>query len=144
MAFKDRLTELRSENGFSMSESAQLVGVAPSTWSHWEKEDGLPRSKQIFKIAEAFGVTTKWLETGLGEKTPEKEEEKAEEIKVQKLESSRTIYSKESEEKLRDIETMIAFLKELDVPRERKRHIHRTLCGYRTELENVVLFGEVR
>ena len=52
-------------------------------------------------------------------------------------------YSRESEERLRDIETVIKFIKQMDVPKERKRHIHKTLSHYRTELENVVLFGEL-
>lgn len=95
-------------------------------------------------IADTFEVTSKWLETGLGEKTPVEAEAKAEAVKAKKRDESVTCYSREDEEKLRDIETVIRYIKQMDIPKERKRHIHRTLSAYRTDLENIVLFGEIR
>lgn len=79
----------------------------------------------------------------MGEKTPEAQQKKAEEMQSKLKDEKVTKYSRESEERLRDIETVIKFIKQMDVPKERKRHIHKTLSRYRTELENVVLFGEL-
>ena len=144
MAFADRLKELREENGLSMNEAAQLMDIAPSTYYHWEKDGTLPRTKQIEKIADAFGVTTIWLETGLGEKTPEAAQKKHEAHQAKLRDEKETAWNKEDEERLRDVEAVIRFIKEMNVPKERKRHIHRTMSAYRAELESVVLFGELK
>lgn len=142
MAFADRLKELRTENALSIAEAAELIGVANSTYYNWE-QGKFPRPDAIGKICEAYNVTRTWLETGMGEKTPEAQQKKAEEVQSKLKDEKVTKYSRESEERLRDIETVIKFIKQMDVPKERKRHIHKTLSHYRTELENVVLFGEL-
>ena len=142
MAFADRLKELRAENALSASDAAELIGVSASTYYKWE--DGtFPRPDAISKICEAYNVTRTWLETGMGEKTLEAQQKKVEEAQAKKKDEHVIKYSRESEERLRDIETVIKFIKQMDVPKERKRHIHKTLSHYRTELENVVLFGEL-
>lgn len=142
MNFSERLKELREENTLNMSEAAELIGVAPSTYYNWESGH-YPRTDAIRKIAEAFGVTARWLETGIGEKTPEAQQKKAEEAKARIKDEKVTVVNRETEERLRDIETVIKYIRQMDVPKERKRHIHRTLSQYRTELENLVLFGEL-
>ena len=143
MAFADRLKELRTENALSMNETAQLLGVAVSTYHHWENGK-FPRPEGIRKIATTFNVTPRWLETGQGEKKPDAELKRAEEAQKKALDEQMTVYSKESEEQLKDVVFLINSLKNMDIPKERKRHIHRTLSGYRTDLENIVLFGEMR
>lgn len=82
--------------------------------------------------------------TGKGYKTPEEEAQKIEEAKQRKLDESRSVHSADDEEKLRDINVLMGVIKDLDVPKDRKRHIHKTLSMYRTDLESRVLFGEVR
>jgi len=144
MSFAETLKKLREDNSFSMSEAAQLIGVSTSTYYNWEVNGNYPRTDAIRKIADAYGVTTKWLETGLGEKDAKDAEKKAEEFQAKKRDEQVTTYNRESEEKLKDITLLISHIKSMDVPKERKRHIHRTLSAYRTELENVVLFGELR
>ena len=144
MAFSDRLKEERLKAKLNQKELAELVGVCQNTVWNWEQSNGrFPKPNQIRELAEIFGVTTKWLETGLGERTPEEASKKQEEAKKKQMDDKVTSYSKETEEKLRDIEIAIKFIKEMNVPKDRKRHIHRTLSGYRTELENAVLFGEL-
>lgn len=143
MGFGERLKEIRTENTLNMSEAAELVGVSASTYHNWENGH-YPRAEAVRQIASAFGVTAKWLETGLGEKTTEQEQAKAAETQAKKRDESSTVYNREDEEKLRDIETVIKFIKQMDIPKDRKRHIHRTMSAYRTELENIVLFGELR
>lgn len=141
---KERLFEIRTEHGLTRDEASILIGASHSSWSNWESGRYSPKSEWIAVIAKTFGVTTKWLETGLGEKTQEEAEAKAETLKAKQKDEAQIVYKKEDEERLRDIETVIRYIKQMDVPKERKRHIHRTLSAYRTELENLVLFGEVR
>ncbi|MEE0898145.1 MAG: hypothetical protein U0L88_11020, partial [Acutalibacteraceae bacterium] len=110
----------------------------------WEGGRYAPKAEWIKAIAETFEVTPKWLETGLGEKTPQEAKAKEEAVKAKKRDEAVTCYNREDEERLRDIETVIRFIKQMDIPKERKRHIHRTLSQYRTDLENIVLFGEIK
>lgn len=141
---KDRLFEIRTEHGLTRDEASLLVGASHSSWSNWESGRYAPRADAIDAIASTFGVTKQWLESGLGEKTEEEAEAKKKMLEAKKRDETQIVYKKEDEERLRDIETVIRYIKQMDVPKERKRHIHRTLSAYRTELENLVLFGEVR
>lgn len=144
MAFKDRIEELRKEHGLSGVEASELCGKSHGTWHNWESGKTYPNGKTMELIASTFGVRKQWLETGLGAKTPEEAEKIAEAAKQKRRDETETAYSREDEEKLRDIVTLIGSLKDLSIPKDRKRHIHRTLSAYRTDLENIVLFGEVR
>jgi len=139
---KDRLFEIRTEHGFTREEASAMIGVSHASWSNWESGRYNPSTDSIKQIADTFGVTMKWLETGLGERTPEEVKAKEEAVKAKKKDEAVTCYNREDEEKLRDIETVIRYIKQMDIPKERKRHIHRTLSQYRTDLENIVLFGD--
>lgn len=141
---KDRLFEIRTEHGLTREEASAVAGVSHASWSNWECGRYSPSTDNIKRIADTFNVTMKWLETGLGEKTPEEAKAKREEAEAKKKDEAVTCYNREDEEKLRDIETVIRFIKKMEIPKERKRHIHRTLSQYRTDLENIVLFGEVK
>lgn len=70
---KDRLLEIRTEHGLTRDEASVLIGASHSSWSNWEGGRYAPKAEWIKAIAETFGVTPKWLETGLGEKTPQDE-----------------------------------------------------------------------
>lgn len=141
---KDRLFEIRTEHGLTRDEASALVGASHASWSNWESGRNVPKAEWIATIADTFDVTTKWLECGLGEKTKGEEEAKKKMLEAKKKDETQIVYNKEDEERLKDIETVIRYIKDMDVPKERKRHIHRTLSTYRTELENIVLFGEIR
>ena len=121
-----------------------MIGVSHASWSNWEGGRYNPSVDSIKQIADTFGVTKEWLETGLGEKTPQEAKAKEEAVKAKKRDEAVTCYNREDEERLRDIETVIRYIKQMDIPKERKRHIHRTLSQYRTDLENIVLFGEIK
>lgn len=144
MALTDRLFEIRTEHGLTRDEASIMVGASHSSWSNWESGRYAPKASALKTIAQTFGVTERWLEIGLGEKTLEEAEAKAKAMEAKKKDETQVVYNKEDEERLRDIETVIRFIKQMDIPKERKRHIHRTLSGYRTDLENIVLFGETK
>lgn len=144
MALTDRLLEIRTEHGLTRDEASVMVGASHSSWSNWESGRYAPKSDFIKVIADTFGVTERWLSVGLGEKTKEEAEAKAKVAEAKRRDESEVAYNKEDEERLRDIETVIKYIKQMDVPKERKRHIHRTLSQYRTDLENIVLFGETK
>lgn len=140
--FAKRLRDLRQEKGMSQAEAAALAGVSTNHYGKWERGIVFPRANALEALANAFGVTTKWLMIGQGEKTPAAEKAAKEERDRAARDEAVTIYSVEKEQELKDIVTLIGCLKQLDIPKARKRHIHKTLCAYRTELESIVLFGE--
>ena len=145
MAFAERLKEERTKAGLNQYELAELIGVSQNTIWNWEQPNGrFPKPDKIKALADIFGVTPKYMEVGLGERTPEEAQKATEEAQAKKRDEKVTVVNREDEERLRDIETVIRYIKQMDVPKERKRHIHRTLSAYRTELENIVLFGDVR
>ena len=145
MTFAERLKFERQKAGLKQSDLAELMDVSQNTIWNWEQPDGrFPKPDKIKALADIFGVTPKYMEIGLGERTPEEAQKATEEAQAKKRDEKVTVVNREDEERLRDIETVIRYIKQMDVPKERKRHIHRTLSAYRTELENIVLFGDVR
>lgn len=137
-----RLRDLRHEKGLSQAEAAELVGVSANHYGKWELGKAFPRATSLDALAKAFGVTSKWLMIGQGEKTPEAVQAAREERERTARDEAVTAYPAEKEQELKDIVTLIGCLKQLDIPKARKRHIHRTLCAYRADLESIVLFGE--
>lgn len=140
--FTTRLRSLRHEKGMSQAEAAALAGVSVNHYGKWELGKAFPRASSLEVLAGSFGVNVKWLLTGQGEKTPEDERRAREEREKVNRDESCTVYNIEDELKLKDIETLIGCLRQLDIPKVRKRHIHKTLCAYRAELESIVLFGK--
>lgn len=140
--FAMRLKALRHEKGLSQAEAAALAGVSTNHYGKWELGKAFPRAASLEALAEAFGVTSKWLMIGQGEKTPAAEQAARAEKERTARDEAVTAYPMEKEQELKDIVTLIGCLKQLDIPKARKRHIHRTLCVYRADLESIVLFGE--
>ena len=124
------------------AELAALAGVSRANISKWENSECFPRATSLEALAKALGVTSKWLMIGQGEKTPEEEQRAKVERERRARDEAVTVYPAEKEQELKDIVTLIECLKQLDIPKARKRHIHRTLCAYRADLESIVLFGE--
>lgn len=144
MALGDRLRQVRFEHQLTAKDAGALVGKSHTTWGNWEKGITRPSFEDITNIAQMFGVTRTWLDTGMGEKSEEEAKKKAAELEAKRKDEAVNVHTVEDEERLRDIVTCIGFIKDMNIPKERKRRIHRTLSAYRTELENVVLFGEMR
>ena len=143
MTFAERLKDERVKAGLKQAELGELLGVCQNTVWNWEQPDGrFPKPDKMKALADIFGVTTRYMETGMGERTPEEAKKKMEEHRAKVKDETVTAYNREDEERLKDVETVIRFIKKMDVPKERKRHIHRTMSAYRTELENIVLFGD--
>lgn len=140
--FAMRLRDLRHEKGLSQAEAAKLAGVSANHYGAWERGKSFPRASSLDALAKAFGVTSKWLMIGQGEKTPVAEQAAKEERARIFRDEAVTAYPAEKEQELKDIVTLIECLKQLNIPKARKRHIHRTLCAYRADLESIVLFGE--
>lgn len=137
----DRIKTLRTEAGMSQAEMCQMLGVSCGAWSKWESCNTVPREKYLFEIAKTFGVTKKWLESGLGEKTAEAAEQKKQELVAKKKDEEVVVYNRADERRLKDITFCIANLKSMDISKEDKRRVHKTLSEIRAELESKVLFG---
>lgn len=57
----DTLKELRKRKGLTISESAELFGVASRTYSSYEAGEREPNIALINKFADFYGVTTDYL-----------------------------------------------------------------------------------
>ena len=144
MSIGKRLYEIRENAGLTCQDASELIGASHGSWWNWENGKATPRDRTLDKIAEEFGVRKEWLESGIGAPTRESEAKRLEEAKMKRIEESRTVHSVEDEARLKDINFLISTIGDMNLPRERKRRIHKTLSAYRTELESTVLFGEQR
>lgn len=64
---KDRIKEIRKTLGYTQSEFAQKLEVAPTAISAWEcgRQDVPP--SRVFQICSTFHVRRIWLENGIGD-----------------------------------------------------------------------------
>lgn len=70
MTFGDRLKMYREEKGYTQEELAEMIGVAKSTITGYEKGNRKPDVPKIKKLAKALGITgDELLGTGLQKKT---------------------------------------------------------------------------
>ena len=61
MEFKDRLKELRAENGRSQTDIARLLCLSKMAVSHWEFGDSEPNIAQLKALAKYFDVSIDYL-----------------------------------------------------------------------------------
>ncbi len=61
MEFKDRLKELRAENGRSQTDIASLLCLSKMAVSHWECGDSEPNIAQLKALAKYFDVSIDYL-----------------------------------------------------------------------------------
>lgn len=169
--FVERLDSLRKKHDLTITEAYELIGVPYQTYYNWAHGESFPRPDGIKKIAEAYGVTTAWLMTG-EEPAKETTTEKAEPEVVAKPErevvteetiptkpsepartykiyenpqsrSSRSIrYHSKDAQALQDVNTVINQIKYMNVDRDKKKSIHKTMSEIRMDLECKVFYGD--
>ncbi|RKP47359.1 XRE family transcriptional regulator [Cohnella endophytica] len=63
---KDRLRQLRQENGLTMAEFAKKISVSPGNVGDWESEyrPSIPGAKALISISQTFDVSLDWLLLG--------------------------------------------------------------------------------
>ena len=61
MEFKDRLKQLRTEHGLSMSKLAEMIGVSKAAVGNYESGLRIPRQEQLEAIADIFNVDLDYL-----------------------------------------------------------------------------------
>jgi transcriptional regulator with XRE-family HTH domain len=61
MEFKERLKELRKENGLSQLEIATMLNMSKMAISHWEKGHSEPCIEQLKLLAAYFNVSVDFL-----------------------------------------------------------------------------------
>lgn len=144
MALTDRLKEIRTDEKLHQTEAGALIGMSVGAWHNWENGKSRPSYDTITKIADVFGVSRTWLDSGVGEKKAEEAKKKQEEAERKQKYENVVVYKVEDEQNLQDVVTLIRCLKDINVPKERKRRMHRLLSNLRTEYENIVLFGDER
>ena len=62
--FFDNFKMLCDKKGISVSKAAEEIGFNKATVTWWKKEKLTPRSENLQKIANYFGVSTEYLLTG--------------------------------------------------------------------------------
>lgn len=150
--FADRLIELRKKNDLTMGEFCELIDTSYGTVYNWIHDGTVPRAAAIKKIAAALDVTEEWLLNGEGEiKSREKPEETTKIMPSGRETPVRSVYSinnnsvryrAEDEQLLRDINTVISQIKYMDLPRDKKKSIHKTMSKFRMEYECKVFYGD--
>ena len=59
--FKERLKEVRKEQGFSQKEVAEMVGVSASCYANYEQGTREPSLSILAKICDALDVSSDYL-----------------------------------------------------------------------------------
>lgn len=68
--FAERFKHARQKIDLSLSKIAEMIGVTPqATWNYENRPDGSVSSEQLFPLADALGVSARWLATGIGEES---------------------------------------------------------------------------
>lgn len=61
MTFAEKVKKARIERGLTQTDLAEKIGVSLRTITSYERDNIQPRPKTLAKLAEAFGVSTKYL-----------------------------------------------------------------------------------
>ncbi|MBU5626515.1 XRE family transcriptional regulator [Oscillibacter sp. MSJ-2] len=68
MSFGERLKEYREARGYTQEQLAEIIGVAKTTITGYERGNRAPDVKKIKRLAKALGITgDELLDTGLGQ-----------------------------------------------------------------------------
>lgn len=65
----ERIKEARAQKNLSQAELGELIGVSSQAISQWETAAQTPRLNKLDKIAKVLGVSTEWLQLGIGHQT---------------------------------------------------------------------------
>lgn len=137
MTIGERIRELRTENGMTTIDLANALGVTQSAITHWEVESNLPSTTNLQKLSDLFSVRYEWLNLGEGEKT----EKAAEEAAHKEAVKDKVFYTMQDEIDLHNINVCIRYIKEMNISKDTKKSVYRTLVKYRNALEETVMFG---
>ena len=65
--FGERLEYIRNDHRLTAKAVASSVGVAPSTWRKYEKDESFPSPSTLWKFCGVYHVNEDWLNTSEGE-----------------------------------------------------------------------------
>ena len=66
-SYGQRLECIRDDHGLTIKAMAASVGVAPSTWRNYEKDETFPSPVTIGALCGIYHVNKEWLDTNEGE-----------------------------------------------------------------------------
>ena len=143
--FAQRLTTARTQKNISSSSLCSKVGMSTTTLYNWEHELSSPRGEKsralVKAVADALGVTERWLTSGVGEMDAAKAEAQRLAAIEARTPPTTVRYRAADKRQLEDIELLIKHLRELSLSTDEKKAIFMTLSEIRTDLEVKVLFG---
>lgn len=61
MALKDRIIELRKENGWTQKQVAEILKMSPTGYASWEQGLSEPSTAQIKILCKLYKVTSDYL-----------------------------------------------------------------------------------
>lgn len=61
MTLGEKIQELRRSRGMSQDELAEKLEISRQAVSKWERDEAVPETEKIIRIAQVFGVTTDYL-----------------------------------------------------------------------------------
>lgn len=66
----ERIVIARASQGLTQADLAERLGKSYQQVSQWERDEGVPRAKNLGALAEALGIEMEWLRTGAGPMLP--------------------------------------------------------------------------
>lgn len=95
--FKDRLSSLLAAKNLTYSQLAQELGVSRQGVQTWASGRSTPTGKNLYRLADYFGVSAEWLKTGGHPESSEIGESVQEEPRFEKLDDDDFVYIPEYE-----------------------------------------------
>ena len=70
MTFGEKLQELRRRSGMSQDTLAEKLEVSRQAVSKWERDETMPETEKVVRIAQLFNVSTDYLLDRTNQKVP--------------------------------------------------------------------------
>ena len=139
--FAERLAQAIEEDGRTIAEITRACGIGQPMIYKYTHGTSYPRKASIDALCKGLGITERWLTSGLGEKSAEKEKETAMKAEAErKFHATRVVNGKDKRQ-LEDIELVISHIRDMNLSSDEMLAVYTTLAEIRNELECKVLFN---
>lgn len=82
MTLADRLKRLRTSMGLTQAQFAETVGIATTTYQHYERGEREATEKFLVKAINTFGLNAAWFLTGKGEMFQNQEQQTCKSLSI--------------------------------------------------------------
>lgn len=139
--FAERLSMAITEDGRTRGEIATACGTSTAQLLKWERGEASPRLNSIRGLCTGLGITERWLTSGLGEKSAEKQKENAMKAEAEKKFHSARVTNGKDKRQLEDLNLVINHIRDMNLSSDEMKAIYITLSELRNEVEARTLFN---